>query len=56
MAPVLEVLDLQDITLEEIRKLKNEALARVKEAADHPIDELALHQNHGSHSNHSTLI
>jgi hypothetical protein len=56
MAPVLDVVDLQDLTLDEIRKLKKEALVRVKEIADRPIDELAMHQNHGSHSDHATKI
>jgi len=54
MSEHLNVLDLSDLTLEEIRQLKNEALTRLKEAADYPIEEFSMHQNgtHVSHTNH----
>jgi hypothetical protein len=53
MAEKLDSIDVSKLTVDELRKLKNEAIIRLRQATDP--DVLALsHQNHSSHSDHST--
>jgi len=55
MADELSKINLNELTIEQVKQLKNQAIERLK-AAGQLVMEQTSHQSgtHGSHSNHST--
>lgn len=52
MANELENLNLNELTLDQVKKLKNQAMERLKSAGQAAMQQ--SHQNHTSHADHAT--
>jgi hypothetical protein len=56
MADELSGVDLGKLTIEDVKRLKNQAIERLKAAGQKSLEETQSHQNgsHSDHTNHST--
>lgn len=55
MSDELRSVDLSEMTMDDVRRLKNQAIQRLKAAGQFSLDN-AMHQNGVSHTNHHTQI